>query len=574
MQRVLAVLAAVLALPAPAFAAPAGWSGAGGLALGRAEFTATVMSSGAVLVAGGETDYFRWTTTTEVYDPGRGTWAVGPGMTQQRAAHAATLLKNGKVLVTGGYAGQLLAGAELFDPAKNVWSPVPSMSQARAGHRSTLLPNGDVLISSGSAYEVYETATNSWRAPKAFRPDVTAHTATVLQDGRVLIAGGRTSQSTAAAWLYDPASGEFNPTGSMGTPRASHAATLLADGRVLVTGGFDSNGGGELSTVELYNPGTGMWTAGGTMTRARSSHSATPLSNGRVLLVDWGVTTELYDPGTGTAVDAGSLANARTLGAIAALRDGSVLLIGGYRAAAQGGSYSGNDVERFVLPTSVTVPASADTGAATVGDATGPRPVTITNSGDAPLFVDTVSVEGDFAVAADRCSGAAVAPGASCAIEVSFGPLAAGARTGTLRLRANTAQRDHAVALSGRGEPRPVAPPAFTPTPVPTVTPTATPTPRPPAKPVVEISFRSGYSPAGVSRARACKGRVSLELRRGKKVLQRRATRLDKRCRYAVTFSVKRTAAGKAKSLTVVARFHGNRHFGATTNRFTVKVPT
>jgi hypothetical protein len=30
---------------------------------------------------------------------------------------------------------------------------------------------------------------------------------------------------------------------------------------------------------------------------------------------------------------------------------------------------------------------------------------------------------------------------------------------------------------------------------------------------------------------------------------------------------------GKAKALTVVARFHGNRYLGATTNRFKVRVP-
>ena len=101
MKLVLAALAAVLALPAPALAAPAGWSVAAGLSLGQAEFTATVLPSGAVLVAGGGTET-RWTATTELYDPARGTWVAGAGMTQQRSGHTATLLKNGKVLVTGG----------------------------------------------------------------------------------------------------------------------------------------------------------------------------------------------------------------------------------------------------------------------------------------------------------------------------------------------------------------------------------------------------------------------------------------------------------------------------------------
>jgi hypothetical protein len=573
MRCLLAVLVAVLAAPAPALAAPAGWSGVGGLSLGRAEFTATVMPSGTVLVAGGETSYARWTTTTEVYDPVRQTWAVGPGMTQQRAGHAATLLKDGKVLVTGGYGGQMLATAELFDPARNVWSAAPSMSQPRYYHRATLLQDGNVLVASGATYEVYVAATNTWRPAKSFPPGVADHTATLLRDGRVLIAGGTTGQSTSATWLYDSAADAFTPAKPMGAPRARHTATLLADGRVLVTGGVDSNGGGPLSTVEVYDPVAGSWTPAGTMTRARSWHSATLLMNGRVLLADGTASTELYDPATGTAADAGSLAAARLLGATVALHDGSVLLIGGYRDAAQGGVYTGNDVERYVPATSLGLPPTADAGTATVGDALGPRSITVTNTGDAALFVDTVSVDGDFAVVADRCSPAGVAPGASCAIDVSFGPLAAGVRTGVLRLRANTAQREHSVTLTGAGEPRPSTPPAPTPAPAPPPSPAPSPAPKSTPKPIIEIAFRSGYSPAGVSRARACRGRVTLELRRGKKVLQRRATRLNKRCRYAVSFSIKRKRIGKAKTLTVVARFHGNRHFGATTNRFKVKVP-
>ena len=359
----------------------------------------------------------------------------------------------------------------------------------------------------------------------------------------------------------------------MGTPRARHTATLLADGRVLVAGGVDSNGGGELSTVEIYNPATGSWTPKGTMNRARSWHSATPLPNGRLLLVDWGTATELYDPGPGKAFDAGNLTFARTFGATAALQDGSVLLIGGYRPAPQGGGFTSRDVERFVLATSLAAPSLIDAGAQIVGDATAPRAVTVTNTGDVPLLVDSVSADGDFAVVADRCSAGPIAPGAGCAVDVSFGPLAVGSRAGVLRIRANTAQREHAVTLTGVGEPRPFTPPAPTPTPSPQPSPTPSPSPKAASKPVVEIAFRSGYSPAGVSRARACRGRVTLELRNGKKVLQRRSTRLDKRCRYAVTFTIRRKTIGKAKTLTVVARFHGNRHFGATTNRFKVKVP-
>ena len=108
--------------------------------------------------------------------------------------------------------------------------------------------------------------------------------------------------------------------------------------------------------------------------------------------------------------------------------------------------------------------------------------------------------------------------------------------------------------------------PAPSPSPAPTVA-------RPPST-VVEIAFKSGYSAVGLPRSRACRGKVTLELRRGKTVLDRAATRLDRRCRYRVTFRARRSRIGSAKTLTVTVRFHGNRYLGATRNRFRVKVPS
>jgi hypothetical protein len=90
---------------------------------------------------------------------------------------------------------------------------------------------------------------------------------------------------------------------------------------------------------------------------------------------------------------------------------------------------------------------------------------------------------------------------------------------------------------------------------------------------IVTIPFKGGYRIGNLPRGRACNGKITLELRKGKRVLERRSTRLNKRCRYTTTFKVKRTMLGKATQLTVVVRFHGNRYLGRTTNRFPVLVP-
>ena len=88
----------------------------------------------------------------------------------------------------------------------------------------------------------------------------------------------------------------------------------------------------------------------------------------------------------------------------------------------------------------------------------------------------------------------------------------------------------------------------------------------------IAIPFSGGYKIGNVPRALGCRGTVTLDLKRGSKRLERRSAKLDKRCRYKVTFKPTRTSVGTAKQLTVVAHFHGNRYLGATTNRFPVKV--
>jgi hypothetical protein len=122
----------------------------------------------------------------------------------------------------------------------------------------------------------------------------------------------------------------------------------------------------------------------------------------------------------------------------------------------------------------------------------------------------------------------------------------------------------------------PPDPPVVTPQPVPPVitapAPKRAPKPKRPSR-SVSIPFKGGYRIGNLPRTRACNGKITLELRKGKRVLERRSTRLNKRCRYTTTFKVKRTTLGKARQLTVVVRFHGNRYLGRTTNRFPVLVP-
>lgn len=81
-----------------------------------------------------------------------GTWSPTGSMSSPRLYHTATLLSNGQVLVAGGYGtagGPAQASAELYNPATGTWSPTGTMNAARITHTATLLPNGKVLIAGG-----------------------------------------------------------------------------------------------------------------------------------------------------------------------------------------------------------------------------------------------------------------------------------------------------------------------------------------------------------------------------------------------------------------------------------------
>src|SRR5436305_558404 len=73
-----------------------------------------------------------------------GSWSPTGSMSTARGVHTATLLTSGKVLVAGGTGNGFtqLASAELYDPIAGSWVTTGSMSTARREHTATLLVSG------------------------------------------------------------------------------------------------------------------------------------------------------------------------------------------------------------------------------------------------------------------------------------------------------------------------------------------------------------------------------------------------------------------------------------------------
>ena len=118
------------------------WSSAGSLTTARYDATTTLLPNGQVLVAGGLTGAtapFGATNTAELYNPSSNTWSAAAAMTTARFGASATLLSNGSVLVAGGDTGNSTTAtatntAELYNPSTNSWSAAGSLT-TRAGLR-------------------------------------------------------------------------------------------------------------------------------------------------------------------------------------------------------------------------------------------------------------------------------------------------------------------------------------------------------------------------------------------------------------------------------------------------------
>src|SRR5664279_1465449 len=205
----------------------------GSMAKAREHHTATVLSDGRVLIAGGSGD-----ASAELYDPKTGKFSPTGSMTQGRLGQTATRLSDGRVLIAGGddNSRNSLASAELYDPNTGKFSPTGPMTRARDSHAASLLPDGRVLISGGCLW------------------------------------GPNGCDYTASAELYDPATGKFSPTGAMAGIRLFHTATLLSNGLVLIAGGSDAQA--TLASAELYDSKTGKFSPTASMTSARWGHTA------------------------------------------------------------------------------------------------------------------------------------------------------------------------------------------------------------------------------------------------------------------------------------------------------------
>lgn len=248
------------------------WSLPRQMTVARYQHAAIKLSDGRVLVAGGCIAYgcAADTDSVEIFDPPTNRFAKAAPMKIHRADFTATLLDDGRVLVAGGYNSTgALAESEIFDPPNNTWTVTRKMKTAHAVHVAALLQDGRVLVAGGDEglglpqgdAEVFDPATGNWTAAGAMADGREYSAAVTLKNGNVLVAGGFSVKgesfvTLSAAELFDPVQNKFVKTVSMAHEREQFSMTMLLDGRVMAVGG-DAYLNGELKVpgdAEIFTP--------------------------------------------------------------------------------------------------------------------------------------------------------------------------------------------------------------------------------------------------------------------------------------------------------------------------------
>jgi hypothetical protein len=176
------------------------------MAVGRRYHTSTLLPNGKVLLTGGMRGYssstWSYLDSIEIYDAAAGKMIASKAkMSKKRVSHTATLLSSGEVLIVGGYCGKDCGSGKLvddiYDPITDTITPLQHAGPLPVGHVAALLKDGRVLVAGDN------DTTNNMNTvlfePKgggnwSKQPDMIqgrwGSTATRLNDGSVLIVGG------------------------------------------------------------------------------------------------------------------------------------------------------------------------------------------------------------------------------------------------------------------------------------------------------------------------------------------------------------------------------------------------
>lgn len=113
------------------------------------------------------------------------------------------------------------------------------------------------------------------------------------------------------------------------------------------------------------------------------------------------------------------------------------------------------DDKPLTPPSAKIEPGAVDFGDQVAKRRSKPQRIVVTNTGGSKLYINSVVIDGDnkqdFALAGDTCTGATIASGKSCVIDVTFTPYAVERRKATIVLTDNAPDSHQTVIMTGNG---------------------------------------------------------------------------------------------------------------------------
>jgi hypothetical protein len=238
------------------------WTFTGYMQVSRYRHTTTLLADGRVLVTGGSysNSPYALQASAELYDPATGSWTKTGDMKYARSGHSASLLSDGRVLVAGG-AEEVRGGesrsTEIWTPKTGQWTSSGPLNVGRAEHSGTVLADGRILVAGGytpSPYspvrssELFDPRSGKWTVggdPQFTAPSIDAQInkqharesgSSDFADRSVASPRGETGSGLSTDGGFSFTQGRFAKLNSFSWPVRS-TASLLPDGRLLVVGG-------------------------------------------------------------------------------------------------------------------------------------------------------------------------------------------------------------------------------------------------------------------------------------------------------------------------------------------------
>jgi hypothetical protein len=134
----------------------------------------------------------------------------------------------------------------------------------------------------------------------------------------------------------------------------------------------------------------------------------------------------------------------------------AMLILGVAVAQTKNSKADSSKKEQHKAPPAVAAtPAGLDFGNQVVKRTSKPKRITLTNTGEDKLYINSVAIDGDngedFTLVHDTCTGATIDSRKSCVVDVSFAPAQTGSRKGALTVTDNATDSPQRLILSGSG---------------------------------------------------------------------------------------------------------------------------